>query len=96
MLHSSSRNLKNVGKRRARLDGQRKEVTEFVRMSSAAADRAFNLEAWLELEAFAFAAVEGRIQAKLARQELEHIKDESVAALFKADALLLPCIAAGH
>ena len=67
-----------------------------VRMSSAAADRAFNLEAWLELEAFAFAAVEGRIQAKLARQELEYIKDESVAALFKADALLLPCIAAGR
>jgi hypothetical protein len=62
-------------------------------MSSAVADRAFNLEAWLELEAVAFAAVEGRVQAKLARQEVERIKDESIAALFEADALLSPRIA---
>jgi len=62
-------------------------------MSSAVADRAFNLEAWLELEAIAFAAVEGRVQTKLARQEVERIKDESIAALFKADALLSPRIA---
>ena len=62
-------------------------------MRSGNINRAFNLQAWLELEALAFAVVEGRVQAKLARQEVEHIKDESIAALFKADALLSPRIA---
>jgi hypothetical protein len=57
-------------------------------MSSVAADRAFNIEAWIELEALGFAVVESRMQNRLARAELEHIKDESVFALFKADACL--------
>ena len=51
-------------------------------------DNVFNLEAWLDLEALAFAVVESRMQNRLARAELERIKDESVCALFKADACL--------
>jgi hypothetical protein len=57
-------------------------------MNSAGVDQGFNIQAWLELETFAFAVVESRMQNRLARAELEHIKDESVFALFKADACL--------
>ncbi len=57
-------------------------------MHSVATDRAFNLEAWLALEELAFAAVKSRMENRLAETELEHIKDESAVALFKADACL--------
>jgi hypothetical protein len=62
-------------------------------MNSTATDRAFNCEASVALETLAFAAVESRMDSQLARQELETIKDESIATLFRADALLSPRIA---
>ena len=55
---------------------------------SAATSREFNLQALLALEALDFIVVESRMQNRLAKQELERIKDESVFALFKADACL--------
>lgn len=56
-------------------------------MHSAAIDRAFNVD-WRDLEALAFAVVESRVQNKLAREEVERLKEESVIALFKADVCL--------
>jgi len=56
-------------------------------MNSAATDRACNCEA--SVETLVFAAVESRMDSQLARQELEIIKDESIATLFRANALVI-------